>query len=139
LARKSWFQRNKYDTKQLLTEDYELWVRAFLNNDFNVQLLEEPLYYYREEGNVTSAKILRAYASQRSVVRKYAANNISHVDFMTVWLSSYLKSCIVSGLSWVNMLKLLHQKRNGVIDVNVLNDFNNEIAIIRNTKVPGLD
>ena len=43
LARKSWFERNRYDVTQQLTEDYELWVRAFLKRDFNIWLLAEPL------------------------------------------------------------------------------------------------
>ena len=33
LARKSWFERNKYNKYNLLAEDYELCLNAFLNND----------------------------------------------------------------------------------------------------------
>lgn len=139
LARKSWFQRNQYDTKQLLTEDYELWLRAFLKDDFNVRLIEEPLYYYREEGNVTAAKLLRAYASQRTVIKKSASPKITTLDLMAVLLSFHLKSLVVRGLSLANKMELLHQKRSELaLDDSTLNGFYQEIAIIQNTKVPGL-
>jgi glycosyltransferase involved in cell wall biosynthesis len=139
LARKSWFLRNQYDTKQLLTEDYELWLRAFLKDDFNVRLIEEPLYYYREEGNVTAAKLLRAYASQRAVIKKSASPKIPTLDLMAVLLSFHLKSLVVRGLSLANKMELLHQRRSELaMDDSILNGFYQEIAIIQNTKVPGL-
>ena len=61
LGRKEWFLRNQYDTGLRTAQDYELWVRSSYKKDFNITLLKEPLYYYREEGNVTSSKLLRAY------------------------------------------------------------------------------
>lgn len=140
LARKDWFERNRYDESQQLTEDYELWVRAFLKNDFAVRLIEEPLYYYREEGNVTAAKMLRAYASQRAVLRKHAAGRLPASGLMKILWSWHLKSLIVKGLSSVNMLRLLHQRRSEMaLGQDMLDHFHNEIAVIRSIRVPGLD
>lgn len=140
LARKSWCERNPYDVKQMLTEDYELWIRAFLNDDFHVRLIEEPLYYYREEGNVTAVKLLRAYASQRAIIKAHLSNHSSKSDVLAVLVSLHVKSLVVKGLSIFNMLGLLHQRRGGLaLDHAVLEDFNREIAIITNTKVPGLN
>ncbi len=140
LARKSWCERNPYDVKQMLTEDYELWIRAFLNDDFHVRLIEEPLYYYREEGNVTAVKLLRAYASQRAIIKAHLSNHSSKSDVLAVLVSLHVKSLVVKSLSIFNMLGLLHQRRGGLaLDHAVLEDFNREIAIITNTKVPGLN
>lgn len=140
LARKSWCERNVYDIKQMLTEDYELWLRAFLNDDFHVQLIEEPLYYYREEGNVTAVKLLHAYVSQRSIIKAQMANHASKMDALPVLLSLHLKSLVVRGLSMFNMLGVLHQRRSELaLNHALLEDFNREISIIVNTKVPGLD
>lgn len=140
LARKSWYQRNPYDIKQMLTEDYELWIRAFLNDDFHIRLIEEPLYYYREEGNVTAAKMLRAYASQRLIIKAHLSHHAYKSDVLAVLLSLHLKSWVVQSLSMFNMLGLLHQRRGGIaLGHDVLEGFNRELAIIANTKVPGLD
>ena len=140
LARKSWFERNRYDETQQLTEDYELWVRAFLKRDFNIWLLAEPLYYYREEGNVTAAKILRAYTSQREVLRKQLVGHISQFDLIKILFTWYMKSFVVKGLSSVNMLGLLYQNRSKLtLNQDMLGSFKQEILLIKNTKVLGLD
>lgn len=140
LARRSWYLRNRYDVEQVLTEDYELWVRAFVNNDLKLNILSEPLYYYREEGNVTAAKLLRAYSSQRILLKKYFWENISYRASLSMYINLYAKSALVLGLSSMGLLQHLRANRNSPInDSTVMSHFNAELSIIRNTRVPGLD
>ena len=63
IGRKSWFIRNPYNLHLKIAQDYELWVRSNSNEDLNIYLLQEPLYFYREEYNVIKQKLLNAYLS----------------------------------------------------------------------------
>lgn len=137
MAKKDWFLRNPYDETQRLTEDYELWLRAFLRDDFNVFVMRQPYYYYREDNNVTADKMLRAYESQRQVVRNLLSGYAHRIKFLS---SLYMKSLIVFLMSKFGGLELLRMNRNTSIDDRSLaRHFALEIDIIRNAKVPGLD
>ena len=72
MARKSWFLRNKYNTKLKVAQDYELWLRSSYNNDFKIYFLTEPLYIYREEGNISISKLFRASSYGSEMISKYA-------------------------------------------------------------------
>lgn len=140
LARADWFRRNSYDIDQRLTEDYELWLRAFSKGDFNLAIISEPLYYYREEGNVKAEKMLNAYASQRSLFMRYSKDGISMSDLAILLGASYFKTIIVRLLSLVGRVDVLRVARNNAIsNIDSQNSFLAEIAQIKNTRVPGLD
>lgn len=139
LAKKSWFLRNPYDEHQILTEDYELWLRAYLRNDFKVLVLDEPLYYYREEGNVVPQKMLRAYKSQRDVMKNLLGWDRDFWGVFFSLLKYYGKSLVVYGLSTISGFDLLRSARNdGEINAEKLNFFVLELEKIRKTSVPGL-
>ena len=70
MARKTWYLRNSYNESAKLMEDYQLWIDAALNNDLNVGFLPQPLYYYREQSSVSSAKAITAYKNQYSLARQ---------------------------------------------------------------------
>lgn len=95
LGRKSWFLRNQYDESLLFTEDYELWLRAYSKNDFNIWVIKEPLYYYREEGNVTAHKLLRTYHSHRILFKTYGSLGFNIIGASFLRVLSYFKSFIV--------------------------------------------
>jgi glycosyltransferase involved in cell wall biosynthesis len=134
LGRKSWFERNQYNPNIQTAQDYELWVRTAYNKDFNIYLMQEPLYYYREEGNVTSGKLLRAYSNERVLFDKYAQNNL-----FLLKTKSYLKTIIVKTLDLLNRTDVLLAGRSNIMDSNQLGVFDKELAVIKNTNVPGLD
>jgi glycosyltransferase involved in cell wall biosynthesis len=134
LGRKIWFQRNGYDESLKLAQDYELWLRASNKKDFNVFLLQEPLYYYREEGSINSKKMLLAYKYEREMYKKYVKSN----NFPLIF-KSYIKSLIVVFLSTINQLQfLINRRSNFYIDKKLLLISKNEIEEIRETKVNGL-
>ena len=80
IAKKSWFNRNRYNENNSLAEDYELWLNAFLKNDLKVGFIEEPLYYYREEQNITIEKLLKAYNTQINIIKSVSSKDISFFD-----------------------------------------------------------
>jgi len=135
LARKSWYQRNKYDINLKIAQDYDLWLRSCKKNDLNIFLLSEPLYYYREEGNTTAKKLLLAYQNERKMYKKYAGNN-----YLELLIKSHAKSFIVKFLSSIGKLDILLKNRSNTrIDYELLESYNKELNIIKTTKVPGLD
>jgi len=65
LAKKSWYERNQYDETLKIAQDLDLWIRAAKKNDFKIKSISDYLYVYREEGNITMDKLLRAYKNER--------------------------------------------------------------------------
>lgn len=134
LARKQWYMRNHYNESLKTAQDYELWVRASSKNDFNIYLMQEPLYYYREEGNVSLEKLLRAYSIERLLLKKYAAKNKTQL-----LMKSHIKTYVVKFLNIIKQNDLLLKVRSNRIDDQYFNVVNKELEKIKNTKVPGLN
>jgi len=132
LAKKDWFLRNKYNQSLKIAQDFELWVRTYYKNDFKIHLLQEPLYYYREESSATAKKMLMAYKYDRTVFNNYAGK-----QKIQLILKSFLKSLIVSILNKINRMDLILNKRSNTFsDKKLLEKFNSELKIIKNTIIP---
>lgn len=110
LVRKSWYLRNQYK-EGIIAEDYELWNRAYFNNDLNCYKISEPLYYYREDGNVTYPKLMSAYKNQISIISQYI-KDLSFIEFLKINLKMYLKILIVFILNLLGMLGILLSRRS---------------------------
>ena len=137
LGRKTWFLRNPYDVSINRTEDYELWLRAFDKNDFNLHIITEPLYYYREEDNVTAQKLLTAYASQRDLFRQYGHVGFSCFETPFVIARIQCKALIVRLLAAIDRLDLLLARRNSIIGSDTMRQhFETELSQILSTPLP---
>jgi len=135
IGKKAWFERNKYDTSLKIAQDYDLWLRTAKNNDLRIQIIKDPLYFYREEGNATYKKLKLAYKNERKMYRKYAGK----YRFKLV-LKSFLKTIIVFILNLFNKIDLLLINRNSKKeDLKLIGLFERDIKIIKNTPVKGLD
>jgi glycosyltransferase involved in cell wall biosynthesis len=140
IGRRSWFLRNQYDESINRTEDYELWLRAYSKGDFKLYIMSEPLYYYREEENVTAKRQLTAYASQRRLYKTYGHLGFNNLEIMLVIAKSFCKSMIVCLLSVLGKMDILLKHRNKpIVDKNLLDHFNSEIQYIFQLKIPGLN
>lgn len=135
IAKKSWYQRNKYDESLSIAQDLDLWLRTSKKDDLKIISIAEPLYIYREEDNVTKRKLIRAYKNERNMIRKYV-----ETSFNTLILKSYFKSLVVHLLDFVGKIDLLQKNRgNKDISAESVAQFNEAISKIKNTKVSGLD
>ena len=76
LAKKSWYERNRYNENYPRSEDYDLWCRAISKQDLRLAVLPDLLYYYREEGNLSLAKIVRSYKDSLTTYSEYKKTNI---------------------------------------------------------------
>ncbi|PKG75765.1 glycosyltransferase family 2 protein [Shewanella sp. GutCb] len=70
LVRKSWYMRNQYDGSMARVEDYELWIRAFLNNDLKLGYLNVIGYYYRSDNTLNQHKFITSYKGGLLVANK---------------------------------------------------------------------
>lgn len=107
LARKSWYERNKYDISLPRSEDYELWCRTISNNDLKLAVLPQALYYYREEGLITLEKLKRSYEDGIKVYRKYCSS-----PKIKVILGAKLRILLLHTLDLLNLTQNMAKFRN---------------------------
>ncbi|HCT72562.1 glycosyltransferase family 2 protein [Psychrobacter aquimaris] len=106
LAKKSWYERNKYNENYPRSEDYDLWCRAISNQDLNLAVLPDLLYYYREEGNLSLSKITRSYKDSFKTYCEYKGK--SYLGYLK--LSAKLTTVIF--LDSIGLLQKIANKRN---------------------------
>lgn len=108
MARRSWFERNKYSEEYPRAEDFELWTRAISNNDFKMAVLPDLLLYYREEGNLSVDKILNTYNDVFKIYSSYYADGKFNLNA----IKKNLKILIIKGLYYSGNLQKLASRRN---------------------------
>jgi glycosyltransferase involved in cell wall biosynthesis len=135
LVKKSWYERNKYNETLAIAQDFDLWLRASKNNDFKIKSISNPLYIYREEDNITKAKLITASKNSREFIKKYA----DRYEFTLIY-KSYLKTLAIHVLGFSGNLQKL-QKRRGNQDISdsIIKTYKKALFNINSTKVPGLD
>jgi len=107
LAKKNWYVRNNYNTNYPRSEDYELWCRAIANKDLKIAVLPDLLYYYREEGSLSSSKIIKSYNDIFTTYCEYKKN------FDLLYFSKIrLKVLIVKAMDNLGLLQNIASRRN---------------------------
>ncbi|WP_180083354.1 glycosyltransferase [Acinetobacter sp. YH12102] len=77
MARKSWYERNYYSEKFPRAEDFELWTRAIVDNDFKMAVMPDLLLYYREEGNLSLDRLINSYRDTLKIYsQSHSKNNL---------------------------------------------------------------
>lgn len=112
LARKKWFERNRYNEKLELGQDTYMWTKAASLNDFKIKLISDPLYIYREENSILTSKLLRAYKNEREYLSQFIHSDHLRYKFL---MKSYIKTFLISVFG---APKYLIERRNGTIDFN---------------------
>ena len=135
IAKKTWYQRNKYDESLKIAQDLDLWIRSSKNNDLKIKSIDLPLYVYREEDNVTLKKLIRAYKNEREMIKKYVEGGKIRLYF-----KSYIKTIIVNILGFLGKVHKLQERRNREkLSGKNLESYQAEIEIIKKVNVPGVD
>ncbi|MCP4265129.1 MAG: glycosyltransferase family 2 protein [Candidatus Brocadiaceae bacterium] len=140
VAKKEWFQRNRYDPNCRIAQDLDLWCRAYSKGDFNLGHIAKPYYLVCEADSISIVKLLRAYRVQRSIIRRHGLD----FGFSQYGLIKLLGHNYVKTFSQI-LLSILHLNssvcvfmRNSKIGNVVKENINNKVEGIRSTKVPGL-
>ena len=133
LARKSWYQRNRYNPEAKLMEDYQLWIDASINNDLSVGYLKAPVYFYREESSVSSKKAVLAYKNQFKIVYQQYFNHLSLIEKIKFSLLTLVKITVVKSLNVFKHLTLLQSIRNNKTQQSddMIKKLQQEVATLR--------
>lgn len=137
VAKKDWYKRNCYNTAYKTSQDADLWLNAFLHNDLSHYIIREPLYYYRETGNVTAPKILSGTINLLKMFFHYKGL-LKWVDKIDVFLLLLFKLCVIFILNCTGQTKRLLFIRNTTISEYKQWQHSTEIQKIKNIKIPGL-
>ena len=137
VARKEWLQRNPYREDLAKSQDTNLWVRAYSKDDLRAAIIPEPLYFYREDGNVTTDKLLLAYRIGRITVREDAGSGFSRSETLRALAVSHAKTSVVAALARVGRLDLIRARRNrSGMSQEEERQVAEEVMAIRQTSLP---
>lgn len=114
LARREWFLRNRYDESLKVSQDTDLWIRACANGDLRAEILPIPLYFYREDGNVTYAKLREAYRVHRRSIRA-ASRGYRFSRRLSAYAASLVKSSGAYLAHRVDRMDLIRGRRNAMV------------------------
>lgn len=107
LAKKSWYDRNRYDVSLPRSEDFELWCRTISNNDLKLAVLPEALYYYREEGLISYDKLKISYKDGMKVYKKYSKD-----AYIRVLVGAKVRLSLIFILDKLNLIQKIANLRN---------------------------
>jgi len=135
MGRRAWFLRNRYDPSVPIAQDYDLWLRSSAKDDLSVRIIQEPLYYVREMGSATAAKMFRSYKMDRRALWRHRRN---------LWEARYLlkslaKTAVLHVIIASGRLDWLVRRRSTIMqDTALIAKFRSDLQAIRATHVPGL-
>lgn len=134
MARKSWYYLNRYNEEAKLMEDYQLWIDAAINNSLNVGYLQEPLYFYREQSSVSSAKAINAYKNQFKLILSNYFSYLSAPHKIKFTALTALKILIVFSLNIIGKSNKLLKLRNNKTKQNLqkLNTLQEKLNALNN-------
>ncbi|CAH6799092.1 Glyco_trans_2-like domain-containing protein [Vibrio chagasii] len=135
MAKKSWYVRNRYNELSMLSEDYELYIKAVLNDDFNAHVVSEVLYFYREEGNASYSKMMRAYTSQIEVLKRYLSVGNKFDIYFRIF-QFRIKKIIISVLNSLCLMSFIINRRGNtdteINDVKILEELDSIKGSVNN-------
>ncbi len=70
-ARVEWFRTHPYDEDYRRAQDLELWCRTLSAGQLAVDRVTDPLYFVRESGCATYAKVRLSYQAHRRILRRH--------------------------------------------------------------------
>jgi glycosyltransferase involved in cell wall biosynthesis len=136
LGRRAWFLRNLYDERLKVSEDTNLWIRSCGKKDLRMKVLPEPLYFYREDGNVTYPKLRTAYQELRNSIID-AASGYSILDRAYVYAIAWTKSAVAFAAHLFGRMDLIRARRNATdLTGEQRHDVELEVNAILATEVP---
>lgn len=144
LGRAAWFTKNPYDMNCPRSQDAELWCRTYHQGQLraeDVRMIDEPLYFCREEDGLSLKKVLASHQVLRDLIMKYGVAELGTVGTLRELLRSHLRSAVLRGASMIGLLSYAAARgRNDAIrDGQLLSRLQAELTRVLDTKVPGLD
>lgn len=137
-GRTSWFRANPYDPRYRRSQDCELWCRSFAERRFRVEVIAEPLYFFREEGSVTVSKILEGYRMQRMLVRRYGSALVGWRRSLVMTGTLCAKALVYRAAAVIGREMSLVNRRNKPLAEEERSSASQTLQSILGSVVPGL-
>lgn len=115
LVKKEWYKLNKYDSKYVRAEDYELWCRTYSYTNF--YRITEPLFLYRE-GNISVKNYVSSMKTIRIIYRNYSKGVLSSNELVFEIFKTYLKVLMYRFMGVFKLQYLITSKRNNSLSKN---------------------
>lgn len=115
MAKRSWYEQNRYDDKALLVEDFNLWLESYEKSHF--ANISEPLYYYRCETSFSQKKLLVARLSSIKILLRHYLKRRKYMMTIMVFVSQLIKMIIGPIICLLASKKKLLEKRYERIDI----------------------
>lgn len=135
VARREWYNKNRYDPGYPRAEDRELFIRALGSSVF--AHIPEALYFYFFEGNVRPRAFLQSYKSERKVLLRYGPNLVGLPMTALLWTRSVLKSCALPLLVATGRQDVITRRAYEPICSVLAQDLRRIIEKVREQPVPG--
>jgi len=134
IAKKSWYEKNRYDESLPVAQDFDLWLRTYKHSKFaNVP---EPLLYYRLDQSFNLKKQFAArYASAKFLFEYHKNAGCWRVAF-TSWAAQYGKFAMTALMFATGLRRSLMARRFERISGDEREFYLDEIRKIKNTKLP---
>lgn len=137
VGKRAWFKRNRYREVLRSSEDANLWIRAFSKGDLNMGFVSEPLYYYREDGNVALSKLSTAYWEGLRTIVKDAGPGYSLFEKGRGFVAILARLVAARILSMTDSLDILRNRRTGTaLTPHEEEKLLKEIGYVKKIKLP---
>lgn len=109
VAKTEWFKKNPYNVQAVRVEDIELWMRT--SEKYNFEMLNEPLFFYREFGGGYYKKYMKSISS----LGKMVLNNNFKIKYILLFLKTLMATIVYFLYSKLQMENKLIVGRNEVL------------------------
>lgn len=109
VAKTDWFKKNPYNVQAVRVEDIELWMRT--SEKYNFEMLNEPLFFYREFGGGYYKKYMKSIPS----LGKMVLNNNFKIKYILFFLKTLMSTIVYFLYSKLQIENKLILGRNEVL------------------------
>ncbi|MDR1964156.1 MAG: glycosyltransferase family 2 protein [Planctomycetaceae bacterium] len=141
MVRRQWYLENQYDPEYHVAEDLELFLRSTVNGNLNtsmVQLIHQPLLFYREGKSQNLAKTLLWNRFLHRVVTTYCTPKtfklFQRIIIRSLWTTRNLTSEFAARFNLLPWFKRLRASSVDNIDL-----YQRDLQTVLQTRVSGMD
>lgn len=110
MSRLNWSQRYRYSDRFLRAEDRQLFISGIKSE--NSYVIPEPLYYYREIGDINQKKYIESYLGELKVLVKFGVWKIGFLKTVGLLCRLVAKSVFILIVFTFNLQKRLKARHN---------------------------
>ena len=107
MGRIDWFKKNGYTDGYIRAEDFELWIRTYINLKFHT--IKAPLIFYRE-GNINLKNYIKSVKTSNLLLKENYSNDFYF--YYLQFIKNWLKIIVYTMLGFFDFQYLLSTRRS---------------------------